>query len=73
MNDCAREELHDIGEQMDFVAYLVAQAADATTPSVPRAVDLHVPHAGLESLLRTWSARVLAITGADAGDGEVRS
>lgn len=71
MNDRDRSDLHDIGEQMDFVAYLVANAADAAAPAVPRAIDLHVPHAGLESLLRTWSARVLAIT--EARDGEVRS
>lgn len=68
MTGAELDELHDIGEQMDFVAYLVAKASD-TAPAgatVPRRIDLSVPHAGLESLLRTWSARVLTIT--EAGD-----
>jgi len=70
VNAADRGELHDLGEQMDFVSYLVAKAADPApgAPTTPRGIDLHVPHAGLESLLRMWSARVFALTEArDAG------
>lgn len=57
-------DLRDIGNQMDFVAYLVAMAAQparAAAPTIPCEVDLQIPHVGLESLLRMWSGRVLGI------------
>lgn len=72
MNARDLRDLRDVGEEMDFVAYLVSKSADRVSPIVPRPLDLHVPHAGLESLLRHWSERVMcAVSNAD--DREVRS